>query len=82
MALDGREHISVSPYPTRKKYKTGRAQRHAEAVIRWNAQNRCRLPARGCWPMTSCTTAIRSALTWIKQIGVLEKIARQHPTTR
>ena len=76
VALDLQEHISVSLHQPEEVQKLVERS-HAEAVIRWNAQvvaARLRVLADDilyhCYP---------TRFTMEKQIGALEKIARQHP---
>jgi len=76
VALDLQEHISVSLHQPEEVQKLVERS-HAEAVIRWNAQvvaARLRVLADDILYHRYPTR-----FTMEKQIGALEKIARQHP---
>ncbi|UDJ82882.1 YccS/YhfK family putative transporter [Kosakonia oryzae] len=76
VALDLQEHISVSLHQPEEVQKLVE-QTHAEQVIRWNAQTvaaRLRVLADDILYHRYPTR-----FTMEKQIGALEKIARQHP---
>ncbi len=76
VALDLQEHISVSLNQPEEVQKLVERS-HAEAVIRWNAQvvaARLRL-----LPDDILSHRYPTRFTMEKQIGALEKIARQHP---
>ncbi|SEK82343.1 integral membrane protein, YccS/YhfK family [Kosakonia sacchari] len=76
VALDLQEHISVSLHQPEEVQKLVE-QTHAEQVIRWNAQtvaSRLRVLADDILYHRYPTR-----FTMEKQIGALEKIARQHP---
>ncbi|UXY11344.1 YccS/YhfK family putative transporter [Kosakonia sp. ML.JS2a] len=76
VALDLQEHISVSLHQPEEVQKLVE-QTHAEQVIRWNAQTvaaRLRVLADDILYHRYPTR-----FTMDKQIGALEKIARQHP---
>jgi len=76
MALDLQEHISVSLHQPEEVQKLVERS-HAEAVIRWNAQSvaaRLRVMADD---ILYHRFPVRFNMD--KQIGALEKIARQHP---
>ena len=76
VALDLQEHISVSLHQP-EEVQTLVERSHAEAVIRWNAQvvaARLRVLADDILYHRYPTR-----FTMEKQIGALEKIARQHP---
>ncbi|AMO46856.1 integral membrane protein, YccS/YhfK family [Kosakonia oryzendophytica] len=76
MALDLQEHISVSLHQPEEVQKLVE-QTHAEQVIRWNAQTvsaRLRVLADDILYHRYPTR-----FTMDKQVGALEKIARQHP---
>ncbi len=76
MGLDLQEHISVSLHQPEEVQKLVERS-HAEAVIRWNAQvvaARLRVLADDILYHRYPTR-----FTMEKQIGALEKIARQHP---
>ncbi|MRS17096.1 hypothetical protein GJV06_19630 [Enterobacteriaceae bacterium RIT691] len=76
MGLDLQEHISVSLHQPAEVQKLVERS-HAEAVIRWNAQTiaaRLRVLADDI-----LYHRFPQRFTMDKQIGALEKIARQHP---
>ncbi|WP_312689630.1 YccS/YhfK family putative transporter [Kosakonia sp.] len=76
VALDLQEHISVSLHQPEEVQKLVE-QSHAEQVIRWNAQTvaaRLRVLADDILYHRYPTR-----FTMDKQVGALEKIARQHP---
>lgn len=76
MGLDLQEHISVSLHQPEEVQKLVERS-HAEAVIRWNAQTvaaRLRVMADDI-----LYHRFPTRFTMDKQIGALEKIARQHP---
>ncbi|ESS56049.1 integral membrane, YccS/YhfK family protein [Enterobacter cloacae S611] len=76
VALDLQEHISVSLHQPEKVQKLVE-RTHAEQVIRWNAQTvaaRLRVLADDILYHRYPTR-----FTMEKQVGALEKIARQHP---
>ena len=76
VALDLQEHISVSLHHPQEVQKLVE-QSHAEAVIRWNAQTiaaRLRVLADDI-----LYHRFPQRFNMDKQIGALEKIARQHP---
>jgi YccS/YhfK family integral membrane protein len=76
VALDLQEHISVSLHQPQEVQKLVE-QSHAEAVIRWNAQvvaTRLRVLADD---ILYHRFPVRFNMD--KQVGALEKIARQHP---
>ena len=75
-ALDLQEHISVSLHQPEEVQKLVERS-HAEEVIRWNAQTvaaRLRVLADDI-----LYHRLPTRFTMEKQIGALEKIARQHP---
>ncbi|WP_017350030.1 YccS/YhfK family putative transporter [Pantoea sp. A4] len=76
VALDLQEHISVSLHQPEEVQKLVE-QSHAEAVIRWNAKTisaRLRLLADDI-----LYHQLPDRFNMDKQLGALEKIARQHP---
>ncbi|ERK11626.1 MAG: YccS/YhfK family putative transporter [Pantoea sp.] len=76
VALDLQEHISVSLHQPEEVQKLVE-QSHAEAVIRWNAKTisaRLRLLADAI-----LYHQLPERFQMDKQLGALEKIARQHP---
>ncbi|ADU70961.1 YccS/YhfK family putative transporter [Pantoea sp. At-9b] len=76
VALDLQEHISVSLHQPEEVQKLVE-QSHAEAVIRWNAKTisaRLRLLADAI-----LYHQLPDRFQMDKQLGALEKIARQHP---
>ena len=76
MGLDLQEHISVSLHQPEEVQKLVERS-HAEAVIRWNAQTvsaRLRVMADDI-----LYHRFPTRFTMDKQVGALEKIARQHP---
>lgn len=76
VALDLQEHISVSLHQPEEVQKLVE-QSHAEAVIRWNARTisaRLRLLADAI-----LYHQLPERFQMDKQLGALEKIARQHP---
>ena len=76
VALDLQEHISVSLHQPEEVQKLVEKS-HAEAVIRWNAQTiaaRLRQLADDI-----LYHKLSERFTMDKQLGALEKIARQHP---
>jgi len=76
VALDLQEHISVSLHQPQEVQKLVE-QSHAEAVIRWNAQ----VVAARLRVMADDILYHRfpGRFNMDKQVGALEKIARQHP---
>ncbi|BCU53769.1 YccS/YhfK family putative transporter [Enterobacter kobei] len=76
VALDLQEHISVSLHQPQEVQKLVE-QSHAEAVIRWNAQ----VVAARLRVMADDILYHRfpARFNMDKQVGALEKIARQHP---
>jgi len=76
VAIDLQEHISVSLHQPEEVQKLVE-ESHAEAVIRWNAQTvAARLRVIGDDILYHRHSG---RFTMDKQIGALEKIARQHP---